>query len=419
MKWALALLLFTAATTLPGQPAGFEDLGRRALAAAQAGRYQEAVLGYEQMLKLDPGNRRVRYDLALALYQLGRNRESLSALGKPSGADELALAGINHRALGDLAAAERDLRAAFTLAPGPAVAADFGTVLLDREKHDEAEKIFRRYPNEVRSLVGLGLAAFAKGRYSDAEKFFNAAAVREPDSADLKASLGDVYFATDRFANAAAAYSEAIRLDPRNPEIRVKAGRNLLRADKEAQAREQFAEAVRLDPLNSEAHFELGRAAAGARQDEPARRHLEAAAAADPSRGPAHYQLGLLYRRIGETSLAAASLRRFEQLRKQDLPYRVDMAQAALVIEGPSDERRWGRYQFPTIHRMADGRLLAFVHVEAGLRRVLRLAAANVRLLRRRPLVARGRRGGPFPLRIAPARRRVAAHRYHRGASRD
>ena len=58
-------------------------------------------------------------------------------------------------------------------------------------------------------------------------------------------------------------------------------------------------------------------------------------------------------------------MRRFEQLRKQDLPYRVDMAQPALVIEGPLEERRWGRYQFPTVDRMAGGRLISFVHVEA------------------------------------------------------
>jgi len=37
----------------------------------------------------------------------------------------------------------------------------------------------------------------------------------------------------------------------------------------------------------------------------------------------------------------------------------------SILIEGPPEERRWGRYQFPTMYRMADGRLIAFVHVEA------------------------------------------------------
>src|SRR5439155_27321640 len=126
------------------------------------------------------------------------------------------------------------------------------------------------------------------------------------------------------------AYREAIRLDARNPEYRVKAGRNLLRLDQQAAAQEKYQEAIRIDPLNAEAHFELGRIAAAARDDEVARRRLEASAAIDPGRGAAHYQFGLLYRRLGDPTRAAASMRRFEQLRNQDRPYRVDMAQPAL-----------------------------------------------------------------------------------------
>src|SRR5262249_12547936 len=127
MKPLLALVAMLAATAW-SQPREFVELGRKALATARAGRYQEAMAADEQMLKIDPGNQGVRYDLALALNQLGRNRESLAALGKPAGADALALAGLNYRALGDLVSAERDLRAAFALEPGPQVAADLGIV---------------------------------------------------------------------------------------------------------------------------------------------------------------------------------------------------------------------------------------------------------------------------------------------------
>lgn len=365
MQPPLVLALMLAVTAAYGQPGGFEELGRRALAAAQAGQYREAGLAYEQMLRLDPENRGVRYDFALVLNRLGRNRESLATLGKPVDADALALAGLNHRALGDLRSAERDLRAAFALSPEAHIAADLGTVLLNLDRHQEAEKIFGRCPQEIRCLVGLGLAAYGTGRNEVAEKRFAAAVAREPKDADIRASLGDVFFATARYAEADAAYREAIRLDLHNPEYRVKTGRNLLRVDKESAAREQFLAAARMDPLNSEAHFELGRMAAAARNDELARRHLEASAAIDPARGAAHYQLSLLYRRVGDATRATASMRRFEQLRKQDLPYRVDMAQPVVVLEGPVEEKRWGRYQFPVLHRMADRRLICFVHVEA------------------------------------------------------
>lgn len=362
---AARLLVFALALGLAGQPARFAELGNQALAAAQAGRYQEAVAAYQEMLRIEPGNRGVRYDCALALQRLGRNRESLATLGRPADADSFVLAGINHRALGDLRLAEADLRAAFRLSPEPQIAADLGTILLSLDKHQEAEKFFARCPEETRCIAGLGLAAYATGRNAVAEKQLAAAVAREPREADLHAALADVYTATERYADAEKAYAEAIRLDARNAEYRVKAGRNLLRMDKEPAARERFEQAAAIDPLSADAHFELGRLAASASDETTARRHLEAAAAIDPGRAAAHYQLGLLYRRLSETARSTAAMRRFEQLRQQDRPFRVEMAPPSLVVEGPREERRWGRYQFPTLHRMADGRLICFVHVEA------------------------------------------------------
>ncbi len=46
-------------------------------------------------------------------------------------------------------------------------------------------------------------------------------------------------------------------------------------------------------------------------------------------------------------------------------PSAVEVGDPVLVTEGPASEHRWGRYQFPTVERLADGRLIIFVHVEA------------------------------------------------------
>ncbi len=43
---------------------------------------------------------------------------------------------------------------------------------------------------------------------------------------------------------------------------------------------------------------------------------------------------------------------------------RVEIGEARLVAAGPATERRWGRWQFPTLQRAPHGRLLLFVHVE-------------------------------------------------------
>jgi hypothetical protein len=62
------------------------------------------------------------------------------------------LAGLNHRALGDLATAERDFARGIRAAPGPQIAADFGIVLLDRDKPRKPRRYFGDI-GRVRCLV--------------------------------------------------------------------------------------------------------------------------------------------------------------------------------------------------------------------------------------------------------------------------
>ena len=44
-------------------------------------------------------------------------------------------------------------------------------------------------------------------------------------------------------------------------------------------------------------------------------------------------------------------------------PARVKMSEPVVVAEGPVEERRWGRYQFPSLDRLLDGRIALSFHV--------------------------------------------------------
>ncbi len=361
----IALLILPALLAQQQQQREFEELGSRALAAVRAGRFEEAIGSYRRMLGLDPANVAVRFDLALALNRLGRARESLSVLGAPRQPDALALAGANYRILGQPREAVTVLRRAFTLAPTPAVAYDLGLTLLDLEQHAEAEKVFRKFPDDSRCLAGVGLVAYATGRNAEAEQAFEKAAVREPRAADIQASLGDVRFAADRFDDAEKAYAEALRRDPRNPEYLVKAARNMSRLNREPEAVNLYRDALRLDPLQPEANTQLARIYTAQGKRAEARKLLETAIAAEPGKPNGYYQLLLLCGAMQDRACSDFAKARFEGLRKENPPLRVDLSPASVLVEGPAGERRWGRYQFPTMHRMADGRLIVFVHVEA------------------------------------------------------
>ena len=44
-------------------------------------------------------------------------------------------------------------------------------------------------------------------------------------------------------------------------------------------------------------------------------------------------------------------------------PAMVTVSDPILVAEGPAGERRWGRYQFPTLDRLLDGRIALSFHI--------------------------------------------------------
>ena len=369
-----SIIAMLAAAAAWGQQ--FEELGRKALEAAQAGRYQEAIAPMSRCSRSILATRAYATTGARAEPPRPEPREP-AALGKPADADGLALAGLNYRALGDLASAERDLRADSHCA-GTAARRRFRHRAARSEKREEAEKVFSRYPDEVAAWWASGLPRIPPERMRRQRRALPHGR-REPAAADIRAELGDVFFTTDRLPEADAAYRGSHPARCEQSGVSRQSGTQLIAPRPGDCGAEKFREAVRLDPLNSEAHFELGRIAAAARDDEVAQMHLEASAAIDPGRGAAHYQLGLLYRRFGDPVLAKASMRRFEQLRNQDRPYRIDMAQPTLVIEGP--------FQSPAIHRIADGRLSVLVQgTPAGpgaFRRRLRLARGQWRCRRR------------------------------------
>jgi tetratricopeptide (TPR) repeat protein len=365
MRLRLAGFLLLAMPCAFAQQQEFAQLGDHAMAAVRAGRIEEAIPDYRRMLALDPGNASVRFDYALALNRLGRARESLSILGTTRDADSLALAGANYRLLGQTRNAINSLRRAFTLAPTPEIAHDLGLSLLAVESHAEAERVFRRYPDNARCLVGIGLVAYATGRNEEAKLAFEKAAMLEPKAADIYSSLGDLHHSAGAFDEAARSYESALRLAPMQADYHVKSARNLSRLNRDSDAVLHLRNALTIEPLEADANLELARLMGPNGSESDRRKLLETAIAADPLKPAGFYQLMLLCQKAQDARCVEFTRRNFEHLRDTKPAFQVDMYPPTVITEGPAAERRWGRYQFPVMHRLSDGRLIVFVHVEA------------------------------------------------------
>lgn len=349
-------------TTLSGQTNDaqiFEQLGQQALSAINAGRLDEALPLYRRMLQLDPANPGLRFDFALVLNRMNRPQESLKALGAPTQPDALVLAAANHRALGQSRSALPLLRRAFAAQPTAPIAYDLGLTLLDLELFADATRTFERFPQDARCLIGLGLAAQATGKNETAIQHYKAASLLKPSDASIFVSLADLLSNSGNFEEAGSAYSTAISLEPRNPNLLLKSARNHIKAGRQQEAIDQLKTALRLDPIDPDANFEL------ARLDESNRRSLlENAILANPASAQAHYQLMLHCRATNDNACAESTRRSFEHLKSTHPKLNIDMDPPIVIFESPVDDRPPGKYQNPTVDRLADGSLFATINIE-------------------------------------------------------
>ncbi len=162
----------------------------------QAGRLDEAVACYHQVLALKP-------DLAGAHNNLGN---ALCEQGK-------------------LEEAEASYRRALALQPVRAEAHNnLGTVLYEQERLDEAIPCYRKAlalePDYVEALCNLGAALHRQGNLDEAEANIRRAAALAPDFPRALDNLGAVLQETGRLDEAAIVYRKLLKLTPRDADAR-------------------------------------------------------------------------------------------------------------------------------------------------------------------------------------------------------
>ncbi len=199
-------------------------LSREATALRDAGRLDEAIARYREVLALSPGHARTLFRLA----------NTLRAKGDPVGAEQhfraalaanpaLDGASVN---LADLLDNENRLDEAIVLLDAamkrgsaqPEVPNNLAVYLSRRYRHAEAEAAFRRLvelrPDDPDAVSALGSCVQEQGRPEDAVEIFYRALARRPDFPDALANLAMGLIALGRLDAAEAACGRALAVDP-------------------------------------------------------------------------------------------------------------------------------------------------------------------------------------------------------------
>jgi protein O-mannosyl-transferase len=193
--WKDGLTLFTHAIAVTGD--NFVAHDNRGVELDRLGRFDEALAEYRETLRIKPGDRNGKENLAQASFALG---ERLLAQGNLDRALAAFREGLRYRPRNALAHSEA------------------GQILTRENRPAAAIAEFREAlgiaPSMARAYLGLGAALAQSGRVSEAAEAFQSAVRYDPSMVEAHYDLGLVRAAGGRKQEALAAFDQALRVQP-------------------------------------------------------------------------------------------------------------------------------------------------------------------------------------------------------------
>jgi tetratricopeptide (TPR) repeat protein len=241
---------------------------RRALAARQAGRLDEAAAALRSLLAARPADFDALHLLGVVTAQRGDHRAAAEILARalaanPGAAEAHANLGQVRRALGETAAALASFERATRLDPKLADAhAGRGMMLRQLGRAAEALESFERAlvqrPGHADALNGRGNALLDLKRPAEALASYDALLAARPGHADGWNNRGSALLDLLRPAEALAGFDKALALRPRYAYARNNRGMALRQLGREAEALADFEQALALEPDFAEARKNRG-----------------------------------------------------------------------------------------------------------------------------------------------------------------
>jgi tetratricopeptide (TPR) repeat protein len=199
-------------------------LNNYGIALAQEGRLDEAILQYQDALRIWPKSANVHVNLGAALAHQGKYAEAINHYNEAlRRIPDYALAHGNlGKALANLGRIDEAIahyNEALRLNPSLAeVHLNIAILLMQAGMRDEAsqhyEAVLRLEPYSVKAPINMGIAMARQGKLDEAAGFFAHALRIDPASVEAHFNLGVVLARQNRVDEAAHHFSEVLRLKP-------------------------------------------------------------------------------------------------------------------------------------------------------------------------------------------------------------
>jgi protein O-mannosyl-transferase len=154
------------------------------------------------------------------------------------------------------------------------------------------EDTIAKRPDNLRTLIDLGVALEREGRIPEAMERFEHVLEIKPDDPSGHLNLGDALRRMGHMKEAIEQYEKALRVEPNYTKAYYGLGLTLWSMGRSREAISQYQEALRIDPDFVEAHVNLGIALAQVGDNQEALAHFTEALRLQPDSPEVHCNLG-------------------------------------------------------------------------------------------------------------------------------
>ena len=340
-----------AASPDPATLAAGEDTFPLALAAYQAGRFEEAEAILRRMLARAPTDAACWNNLGNLLQETRRLDEAEAAFRQaialtPFQPEFQVNLGNLLRLAQRLPESEAAYRRALEILPdNPDTHNRLGNLLKEAQRPNEAEAAYRRAlelkPDFADAHNDLGILLKDLGKRPEAEAAYRRALELRPQFSEAHNNLGILLLEMERFPEAEAAFRRAIELKPDFADLHSNLGNLLKQTGLYPEAQAAYRRAIELNPKDAMAHNNLGvllQEAENLVEAEQAYRH---ALAAKPDFGEAFSNQGILLQHMDQLTQAEAAYRHAIELKPDCTDARLNLGLLLLGVGRYAEAWAW------------------------------------------------------------------------------
>jgi len=328
--------------------AAYSDLLEAGSRMGEAGELELAVAAFERAAALQPDRYDAKFDLAFALFRLGRYADAMNTLDQIPAAqsegqpDYHYLRGKVELALEHPQAAAEQYALGLRQQPdNESLCTDAGLLHSRFEDFWKALEVFQscaqKLPDSVPIETGLGLTYFRLGKYPDAIAAFRKVLSLRPEADAAREALGFLLYVTSSFAEARQVLEQRLASREVDYYLPFLEALVLLRLDPReyrAQALDSLERSIRLNAKFAPAYFQRGKLEWEMGDATSSLADLELATKLDPDYAQPYYLMAQIYYKRGkkdqaeqaQEKSAALNREREETEQKRDLENRLFQA---------------------------------------------------------------------------------------------